>query len=429
MTDLSVAFSYTPTVTFEGHEYYPAPFSAIPLSKPLRHGVIAVSVAATISVICSGLVAAHLTTHFVTSFWQKRTSITGNQYVMLVYHLILADLIQGVAFSLSWHWFRLNAVLAPSTFCTAQGWLINIGDVSSGLFVLVIAVHTYFGAVYGRRIHSRTFYILIAAAWLTALLITGIGSAVYGPRLFGRSSAWCWISFAHQTERVTLHYVWMMLVQLSTILLYATTFITLRIKTRRVARILRQQQNHLPPPSTPSFHSRIHLCLHKPQTRITQTSLPTTPSLLLHHRQRHRPPSTRAVSHVARLMLLYPACYLVLTLPIMTVRIWSMAHNSAVPPPAASCTGAALLASCGTVDVLLYTLTRSRLLAEVLPVGPASPVTSWGLTAGAGTGQGQSRGDSAVALSEGGREEEGGRSSRASRWLQGEARSVDRPVT
>ncbi|KAH0110190.1 hypothetical protein KCU66_g12705, partial [Aureobasidium melanogenum] len=68
------------------------------------------------------------------------------------------------------------------------------------------------------------------------------------------------------------------------------------------------------------------------------------------------------VDRAAKLMVLYPLAYIVLTLPLSAGRMWSMAHHEKNLPDAYQCVAGALLASCGWVDALLYTLTRKALI-------------------------------------------------------------------
>jgi hypothetical protein len=90
-----------------------------------------------------------------------RTFLGYNQYVLLVLNLLIADLQQSSAFLISWNWIRVDAILAPSAPCFAQAWLLHSGDVSSGFFVLAIAVHTFITAVYGKRIGHKTFGVMV----------------------------------------------------------------------------------------------------------------------------------------------------------------------------------------------------------------------------------------------------------------------------
>ena len=77
--------------------------------------------------------------------------------------------------------------------------------------------------------------------------------------------------------------------------------------------------------------------------------------------------TVNAVNRITKLMTLYPCVYVLLTLPLSSARMWSMAHHGAQISDAVACTAGALLTSCGWVDSLLYTLTRKALLRDTMP--------------------------------------------------------------
>lgn len=87
------------------------------------------------------------------------------------------------------------------------------------------------------------------------------------------------------------------------------------------------------------------------------------------------------VDRAARLMILYPLVYILLTLPLSAGRMWSMAHHGASLPNAYQCIAGALLSSSGWVDAALYTLTRKTLLAG----GSSRPLASNGRNDGKGS--------------------------------------------
>lgn len=203
-----MGFPYTPEITVNGQDYFPEPYSIIPLPEGLKHGLIPVGVLAVISVLSTvSLISFILYRLF---FWQHhyRTFLGYNQYVILVLNLLLADLQQSAAFVISFHWLHKNAILAPHPACFAQGWLLHSGDVGSGLFVFAIAAHTFYTAVYGRRVGNKPFALGIIGIWIFAYFLTGVGVGVYGQQYFVRAGAWCWISSEYEELRLALHYLW-----------------------------------------------------------------------------------------------------------------------------------------------------------------------------------------------------------------------------
>lgn len=248
------------------------------------------------------------------SFTSPSDRISQNQYVVLILNLLLADLQQSVSLVISFHWIRKDGILAPTSACFAQGWLLNIGDVSSGLFVFFIALHTYVCAVRGRRIPHKTFVGLILATWALALLLTALGPIMYGQRFFVRAGAWCWIGDDYQRERLAFHYIWVFMVQFSTVIIYALVLLHLR-KTMNII---------MPAASQSDTYAK--------------------------------------VDRAAKLMVVYPFCYIVLTLPLSAGRMWSLAHGGKALPDDYALIAGALITSSGWVDVLLYTFTRKQLI-------------------------------------------------------------------
>ncbi|KAG9828571.1 hypothetical protein KCU98_g8250, partial [Aureobasidium melanogenum] len=68
------------------------------------------------------------------------------------------------------------------------------------------------------------------------------------------------------------------------------------------------------------------------------------------------------VDRAARLMLMFPIAYIILTLPLSAGRMWSMAHHQYNIHEGYQLASGALIACSGMVDCLLYTLTRRSLV-------------------------------------------------------------------
>ena len=90
-------------------------------------------------------------------------------------NLLVADFLQALSFLVSFHWIRRDGMFAPTAACFAQGFLLNIGDLTSGFFVVVIALHTFYTAVKGRRLGFHTFLCGVVFVWSLGLLLSIIG--------------------------------------------------------------------------------------------------------------------------------------------------------------------------------------------------------------------------------------------------------------
>ena len=171
---------YSPRIVVDGSSYFPAPFSLDPLPNDLRTGLIPVGVLALLSVMSTLTLISFICYRLATWKLHYRTFIGYNQYVILVLNLLIADLQQSSAFLISFHWIKLGRILAPSTPCFAQAWLLHSGDVSSGFFVLAIALHTFYTAVYGKRISFKWFATAVVLIWAFAYFLTGVGVGMHG---------------------------------------------------------------------------------------------------------------------------------------------------------------------------------------------------------------------------------------------------------
>jgi hypothetical protein len=214
--------------------YYEFPDSLDPLTPVVRTGLIPIALFAMMSLVSVTALLGFITHRLIS--WRKhyREYVGYNQYVILIYNLLLADLQQSIAFSISFHWLRIDKILAPTAPCFIQGWFLNIGDVASGFFVLAIAIHTWLGVIKGYKMPYMWFVVSILGIWLAALLLTILGPILHGDRFFTRAGGWCWISGKFQNERLWLHYLWIFIVEFGTIAIYGHIFVHLRGRIRSV---------------------------------------------------------------------------------------------------------------------------------------------------------------------------------------------------
>lgn len=118
-----------------------------------------------------------------------------NQFLILIYNLLIADLHQSIAFALNSTWINRNAILVDTKTCWAQGFFVSTGDLSSSLFITLIAIHTFFSVVKGYRPSQRLLYLSIGLVWLFVYFISTLPIAItHNGRdnggLFVRAGAW-----------------------------------------------------------------------------------------------------------------------------------------------------------------------------------------------------------------------------------------------
>jgi hypothetical protein len=125
-------------------------------------------------------------------YWRKyyERPIATNQVFVRIYNLLLADFQQALSFIISFHWVSINELVGPTTACFAQAWLIQIEDVSSGLWVLAIAVHTFISLVRQKTIPMKIFILAVVSLWMFCLLLTILGPSMKPKDFFVPSGAW-----------------------------------------------------------------------------------------------------------------------------------------------------------------------------------------------------------------------------------------------
>lgn len=149
-----------------------------PLPSVLSKGLIAVSIFSLLSFLCTTTLFLYLTYRLISWHLASSGSQAPNQFLILIYNLLLADIQQACAFLLNIASLRSNAVVVGTTTCWAQGWFISTGDLASSMFILVIALHTLMSVVKDYRLPSKVFYGCIAVS-NTSISLSSEASTMY----------------------------------------------------------------------------------------------------------------------------------------------------------------------------------------------------------------------------------------------------------
>ncbi|EKD12685.1 uncharacterized protein L3040_005269 [Drepanopeziza brunnea f. sp. 'multigermtubi'] len=325
-----------------------------PLPPDIRNGMIAMGIFGVLSTVSTFSLMAIITHRMI--YWRRYFDqpIATNQIFVLIYNLLLADFQQALSFVISFHWLAQNKLVDSSPACFAQGWLVQIGDVASGLWVLAIAVHTFINIVGRRAVKYRTFVIAVVLVWMFSLFLTVIGPVKSKDEFFVPAGAWCWMNETHRMERLYLHYIWIFISQLGSFVIYISIFFFLLRNSFAVSSKKSQEPAVLT--LTSPTDSR---------TSPFKESPTTTTTIMSTGREQFLASRTRILK-IASYMVVYPFAYVFLTLPLATARIASMVGR---PPPLVFFpVFGALMASCGFIDVILYLTTRKALIHS--SVGP-----------------------------------------------------------
>ncbi|EXJ77619.1 hypothetical protein A1O3_09847 [Capronia epimyces CBS 606.96] len=293
----------------------PASSTLDPLPDILRHGLVAVAFFGILSLVATSILFTYLTYRLCSWYFTGQLRNGANQFFLLIYNLVLADIQQALAFTLTARYLATDKIQVGTTTCWANGWFISTGDLASGVFILAIAIHTYFFLVKGQRVSNKAFITGIACAWIFVYGMAAIGVAM-DRDLYVRAGAWCWINHKHESLRLWLHYFWIFICMFGTVAVYALIFLSIRTQSRR------NSQGTLALPDNGS--------------------------------------NAAVLRRAARYMVIYPVVYVICTLPLAGGRMASMTGSPV--PYWWYCLAGAAITSCGWLDVLLYACTRRVLV-------------------------------------------------------------------
>ncbi|KAF2192590.1 hypothetical protein K469DRAFT_553402 [Zopfia rhizophila CBS 207.26] len=236
--------------------------------------------------------------------WQIKSKRT-NQFVILIFNLVLADIQQSLAFVLNVEWLRMDTVIVGTRICWAQGWFVSTGDLASGVWCFTIGLHTFASVILNYRLKTRCFFMTIAALWVFIYGVSLIGVAMHPRDLYVRAGTWCWIHHDFEDLRLWTHYFWIFLFEFGNVIIYAIIYFLLIQRIRS------------------GYYTAME--------------------------------ANRAKA-ISNLMVVYPIVYVICTLPLASARMSSMSNHP--PSLARLCLAGAMITSNGWLDVLLYTLTR-----------------------------------------------------------------------
>ncbi|KAF1938655.1 hypothetical protein EJ02DRAFT_18618 [Clathrospora elynae] len=240
--------------------------------------------------------------------WKLRSK-RSNQFIVLIFNLILADIQQSLAFLLNVEWLRLGSLEVSNPVCFAQGWLVSTGDLGSGVWCFAIGLHTFASVILDFRLRPRYFYLTIILLWVFTLGVSSIGIGLYADNIYVRSGVWCWIHHDLEDLRLWTHYVWIFIFEFGNVLVYTAIYAILTYRIRS------------------GYYTA---------------------------------EEAKRVRSISNLMVVYPLVYVVCTIPLASAR---MAAMSGSPPSLARLSlSGAMITSNGWLDVLLYTCTRRTMI-------------------------------------------------------------------
>ncbi|EME44793.1 hypothetical protein DOTSEDRAFT_111938, partial [Dothistroma septosporum NZE10] len=303
-----------------------------PLPEVLRRGLVALTFFGLLSLTLASALFVHLVYRLIT--WKRTNHGRINQYVALLLNLVLADVQQAFGFSMSAHWLIKDGIIALTPACWAQGFLLNVGDVAAAVFTFAMAGHVFADIVCNYRLGAKPFVLTIVSLWISTYICSAVGIIMFPHDFYAGAGAWCWINAKYMDERLYMHYLWLLSAEFGVVVIYSLMFLTLWKRVRAF------------------FYA----------------DLDSNGEMQLRARS------------AAKSIMVYPAIYVICTLPAVVVRLSIMTGSSFEWPTLV--TIGIFVSSVGTFDVLSYTITRRSLIfGSTLPDQNAHGLqtfTTWG---------------------------------------------------
>lgn len=196
------------------------PTTLDPLPSVLQKGLVAVAFFGILSLVASSGLFFFLSYKLCRWYYKGHLANGANQFLLLIYNLLLADIQQAMAFSLTAVYVVEKKVDVGTTTCWANGefchdfpmdrtdhagWFVSTGDLASGVFILSIALHTWFAVVKGRSISNKIFYSWIIFAWIFVYVMAVVNVSLHDDT-YVRAGAWvcCTPSGSRITAKMTI---------------------------------------------------------------------------------------------------------------------------------------------------------------------------------------------------------------------------------
>lgn len=218
---------------------YSSPLFQDPLTQSMRIEMTIVTVAACISFVTTVALIIYLSHLGVLALRTKERVPQHFYSLFLVFNLLIGNAIESLAFSLDLVYLIMDEVsLGP--MCTAQGMILQVGDMLGSAFTTAIALQTFCILIFRKNTSKRVFYGLILFVWFFSIFLGAPMPAIDshfkpGLQYYTLAGAWCWISPFLTRERLFTHYVYVFFDQIVCIVLYLWIYVKLRALTKRAA--------------------------------------------------------------------------------------------------------------------------------------------------------------------------------------------------
>lgn len=127
---------------------------------------------------------------------QSRTTSTRrekppNPLLLLIYNLIFADVILSASYINILSWLHMDGIIASSSTCVSQGWIVSLGCLTTSGFLFAISVFSYLGIIRGYEAKPRDVGIVCTIVWIMSLFLASLGPlSIRDGTFYGRETLW-----------------------------------------------------------------------------------------------------------------------------------------------------------------------------------------------------------------------------------------------
>lgn len=114
-----------------------------------------------------------------------------NPLLLLIYNLLLADMILSASYACAVSWLVRDGIVAPSHTCSAQGWIVSFGCLTTSGSLFSIAVFSYLGIIRGYKATTRNVVVACVLIWTMSVVLASLGPMYFrNGRFYGRETTW-----------------------------------------------------------------------------------------------------------------------------------------------------------------------------------------------------------------------------------------------
>jgi len=141
---------------------------------------------------------------------------------------LISGLFGGIAALFETTWAQSGVILEDGR-CSTQGILLQLGEIGTATFSVIIAFHTMNNIVLQKRLPTSAVIFVIILGWAFTISLSVIGPAT-NTNFYDIEGLWCWISKSHPAFQVFFNIVPLLLSIILMLTLYGATYFKLRLE-------------------------------------------------------------------------------------------------------------------------------------------------------------------------------------------------------